>query len=480
MTNKLNEHREQDVDMFVPTSATFPGIPDWLNLNDALNKTDDLTITYFKFINADHNSELAYEIATDFETGKLPGGINAEVAHKWYAHAANIGSAYAAIRLFHIDGNPKHLKCALINVSSALDSMFSAEKVNSHLNVALFAATKLIELNSSDESDTHHIETILKNRRVSKLASSEIVKQLNRLQVTSSGVKSDTLSHTVIKHDITDDGDFKVGIYKSLMTKLPLAELNTSPELILETLNTEFPWFHHANKQVYKQLQARLHSGQPAFKLRPLLLAGPAGVGKTTWANRLAELVDVPSSVVMAAGSTDSMHLKGLARGWGSARPGALAQLIAVEKIANPMMVVDEIDKAATDNRNGSIWDVMLQLIEPSTSKCYLDECLQVPCDFSWVSWIATCNTLGRLPKPLLDRFTVVLIEKPSPEHAQTIINGAIRAYAKDLSVDQRMLPALDGDDIEMLTSLSPREINRVVRMMMEDRLTKNKNPAMH
>ena len=472
MTKNLND---QDGDVFVPKSLTFPGIPEWLN-----DRKNGRTITHIRFINADHNSELAHEIAADFEVGKLPGGVNAEVAHKWYAHAASIGSAFAAIRLFHIDGNPTHLKCALKNVSCELDALFSTEKINSYLNVALFAATQLVELNISDESDDHIIETILMNKRVSKFATTEIVQQLKRLQVMLSVGKSDALSHKVIKHAIIDDGDFKVGIYKNLMAKLPLAELNTSPELILETLNTEFPWFHHANMQVFKQLQARLHSGQPVFKLRPMLLAGAPGVGKTTWANRLAELVGVPSSVVMAAGSTDSMHLKGLARGWGSARPGALAQLIAVEKIANPMMIVDEIDKAATDNRNGSIWDVMLQLIEPSTSKSYLDECLQVPCDFSWVSWIATCNTLGGLPKPLLDRFTVVLIAKPEPEHAQTIINGAIRSYADDLEIDVRMLPQLDGDDYEILKTLSPREINRVIRMMIEDRLTVNKKQVMH
>jgi len=475
MTNNLNNQNDQDGNEFVPTSASYPGIPEWLN-----NRKGGRTITNIRFVHADHNAELANEIAADFETGKLQGGIDAELAKQWYAHAATIGSAFAAVRLFHIDGSPKHLQCALKNVTSALESMFSTEKINSHLNVAAFAATKLIELNLADESEAYTLETILNNRKVRKLASTETVQQLNRLQVALSGVKSDAISHKVIKHVISDDSDFKVGIYKNLMARLPLAGLNTSPALILETLEKEFPWFQNANNIVFKQLQTRLHSGQPVFKLRPLLLAGTSGVGKTTWANRLAELVGVPSSVVMAAGSSDSMHLKGLARGWGSARPGAIAQLIATEKVANPLMVVDEIDKAATDNRNGSIWDVMLQLIEPSTSKNYLDECLQVSCDFSWVSWIATCNTLGGLPKPLLDRFTVVLIEKPGTEHAQTIINSAIKAYAKDLSVDQRMLPALDGNDIEILTSMSPREINRVVRMIMEDRLTKNKIPAMH
>ena len=489
MSTKLNDNLGNDPDSlfaldilndeepYIPHSESFPGFPEWLDKAVKTNPREFLRLQD-KFISADLNPSSAYEIAVDFETGKMLGGMDAEQAFKWYSHAAALGSVEAAMRLYHMKGTPDFLKLALLNVNRGLDISTNSE-LNQHFNITAFTVSKLVELNLADENVSNLLIEIIKHRGFKK-ALPEIAKQVNQLHISLLGVTTDILCHTVIKHDISDDGDFKLGFYKNLMAKLPLHTLNTTPELILTSLTKEFPWFQNANNQVYKQLKVREQSSQPIFKLRPLLLAGPPGVGKTTWANRLAELVGVPTSIVMAAGSSDSMHLKGLARGWSSSRPGALAQLIAVEKIANPLMIVDEIDKASANNRNGSIWDVLLQLIEPSTSKNYLDECLQVPCDFSWVSWIATCNSLSVLPEPLLDRFTVVLITRPGHEHSQSIINSAICAYAKELGVDPRMLPMLGGDDIEMLLPLSPREINRVVHMMMEDQLTKNKCPAIH
>lgn len=369
-------------------------------------------------------------------------------------------------------------KNELFEASNKLETYLTLEEISSIYTQVTCIGYILLETNDLDECSVNCIKSVL-NHRKSRSVNPEILDQLKKLLIQYFSAPENLPGLVVVNKEITDDSDFKIGIYSNLRSRLPLTLVASNLELIITTLNQEFPWFHSANTEIYRQLYARLHSSTPAFKLRPLLLAGTPGIGKTSWVKRVAELCNVPFSTVMAAGSADSMYLKGTARGWSSARPGAIARLIATERVANPLVLVDEIDKAATDTRNGSILDVMLQLIEPATNKNYLDECLQVPCDFSWVSWIATCNKLGGLPKPLLDRFTVVLIEKPGPEHAQTIINGSIKAYAAELGIDERMLHKLDGEDIKILTSLSPREINRVVRMMLEDQLTV-KSPALH
>ena len=234
-------------------------------------------------------------------------------------------------------------------------------------------------------------------------------------------------------------------------------------------LDKEFPWFSSVNALVCRQLAASHFGSKPAFKVRPLLLAGAPGVGKTTWVKRLAELCEVPYRAIMAAGNNDVMYLRGTPRGWSSARPGAVLQTMATELVANPIFLVDELEKASPDSKNGRLWDVLLQLLEPSSAKIYLDECLQVPADLSWVSWIATANELGNIPKPLLDRFTIVVADTPGVEHFKTIVSGSITRYAKELGIDQKMLPQLTQDEFEVLgLCKSPREISRTVALMME------------
>ena len=341
-------------------------------------------------------------------------------------------------------------------------------------------ATTVINLaleNEPDEECFALVEDVLKANNFDKHPDFNLL-QL-KMQGNAGTNGKHPLSLQVIKQKIPEDGDFKPGIYKKLERNLPLIRL-PDPELVKSTLDKEFPWFSNINVIVYQQLLIQQFNVKPAFKLRPLLIAGDSGLGKTTWARRVAELCNVPFRAIMVGGSNDSMLLKGLARGWSSTRPSLVLQTIATESITNPIFMLDEIDKASPDARNGRIWDVLLGLLEPANSRNFFDECLSMPCDLSWVSWIATANEIGPLPKPLLERFHIVVVKVPGPEHFMTLVYGARKAFAAELGIDTRMLPDLTLLDIEVIKqNASPRKINQTTRFLIEKHMVSESQNAM-
>ena len=460
--------------------AECPDLPVWLEKADIHAremKTGlipvhllEILTHYRRADNQDFSS--AEKLAELYETGDLPCGACLEKAIEWHEYATEIGSVKSALRLAMLkswmtNNTSPHTtkKLAAKAIENALKDKYISE---TDINTAAKSA-QLLLLNKLDEVDLHWIDILLEHKKMTTHPDREIIsKNLHLLRCQRSN------SHLILKvasSKISDDGEFKAGIYKILEQPLPLICLPNADSL-KETLDQEFPWFRSVTEQIFRQLIVQQHSSMPAFKLRPLLLAGPPGTGKTTYVKRLAELSGVPFRSVMAGGASDSMYLRGTPRGWSTARPGAITQCIATEFVANPLFLVDELDKASPDSKNGRIWDVLLQLLEPATASNYLDECLQVPCDLSWVSWIATVNEIGALPRPLLERFTVVVVQPPGSEHFETLVTGVVNSFAKELGIDARMLPSLDNDNLDVLRRCNgPREISRTARMMIEKKL---------
>ena len=417
----------------------------------------------------------AEKLAVRYESGDVPSGPNMITAIEWHKYSVHLGSVASALRLaqlldwsVHEEGKPDSagVQMARRVLQIVLENTY---RERSEWHNAAAAALLLLSRNP-DETARGLIEDLLDEKKFADHPDFERIATALRQEKCKAG--EDPLSLKVAQSKIGEDGGFKLGIYKCLESPLPLVPLVADVEAIRNVLDQEYPWFKKINDQVYRQMVVGQHSVTPAFRIRPMLLAGLPGVGKTSWAKRLAELCKVPFRTVMAGGGADSMFLRGTPRGWSSARPGAVIQAMAIERVANPIFLVDELEKASSNSHNGRIWDVLLQLLEPASSKTYLDECLQVPCDLSWVSWIATANTLSGLPKPLLERFTVVLVEPPGEGHFMALVEGAIRAFANEMGIDQRMLPRLGTEDSEILRGCkSPREINRTVRMMLEHAL---------
>lgn len=246
--------------------------------------------------------------------------------------------------------------------------------------------------------------------------------------------------------------------------------VTTIPDLafLRDTLNREFPWLSATTEKIMRSLVPR-QAGLGWFKLHPMLLWGPPGAGKTSYIQRLAELSGTPWRLIPLAGENSSMVLKGNSRGWSTARPSAALEMIKEKATANPIIVLDELDKAGGSNQNGKVADVLVQLLETQTASQYYDSYLQSEADLSAVSWIATANEYRHLPAPLLSRFELVRVDMPRREHYKAIVEKTMASYARDCGIHPEMMPQLDGTLWQSLSRFftSPRAARRATETLL-------------
>jgi ATP-dependent Lon protease len=155
--------------------------------------------------------------------------------------------------------------------------------------------------------------------------------------------------------------------------------------------------------------------GRTVILLRPLLLIGDPGGGKSRFARRLGEVLGL-SVWRTDASRSDGAVFAGTDRRWYSAEPCHPFLAIGQARHANPMVLLDEIEKAGTRSDYGRLWDCILGFLEPETSVRYPDPALQVTIDLSQISYVATANSLDPLPSPVRDRFRVITFPKPTKE----------------------------------------------------------------
>ena len=198
---------------------------------------------------------------------------------------------------------------------------------------------------------------------------------------------------------------------------------------IAAALHDRAPWMEGASCLVMKELRRRTAQGPGLAGAPPMILSGPPGIGKSAWARHLAELHGVPViQIDLGAAQSGAFSLVGVERGWGSAGMGMLTQTILTERIANPVVIIDEIGLARetiTTAGGGTLPGLipaLMSLIEPVTAQNWTDPFLRVNFDMSRVTWVMTTNAHGHLPQPLLDRCQVVDCRKPTPaEYAATL-----------------------------------------------------------
>jgi ATP-dependent Lon protease len=224
-------------------------------------------------------------------------------------------------------------------------------------------------------------------------------------------------------------------------------------------LYDELPNFHAVLDDLKRQL-ALCHDSSDALEITPMLLLGPPGVGKTHFAREVAQLLGTGLGFISMSSLTAGWVLSGASSQWKGARPGKVFETLVDGQYANPVMVVDEIDKARGEHAYDPL-GALYSLLEHDTAQAFTDEFAEVAIDASQVIWVATANDERAIPEPILNRMNVFEVLMPDRDAARTIARRLYDAIRSAHDWGRRFAPVPSDEVLDRVGGLAPREMRR-------------------
>lgn len=258
------------------------------------------------------------------------------------------------------------------------------------------------------------------------------------------------------------------GEYQPMAGKaMPLIH-GTDVQAARAELDREFPWLKDVTSFLLQDLV-----GARFTRLRPTLLLGNPGGGKTRFARRIAEVLGLHVTVYSAAGVADAAF-GGTSRQWSTGRACVPLQAIQRAGHANPAIIIDEVEKGGTRAENGKLVDCLISALEPESARRFLDPYLEAPVDLSAVNYLATANRLDGLPAALLDRLRIVRVGSPRAQDLPVVAASIVAEIRAERGVAEEWMPDLEPDELDLLSQHwrggSLRGLRRMVETVVSGR----------
>ena len=228
---------------------------------------------------------------------------------------------------------------------------------------------------------------------------------------------------------------------------------------VMEHLYDELPNFTEVLDDIRRQL-ALCEDSRDSLEITPLLLLGPPGIGKTHFARELSVLLGTGMGFLSMSSMTAGWVLSGASSQWKGARPGKVFETLVEGQYANPVMVVDEIDKAGGEHAYDPL-GALYSLLEHDTAGSFTDEFAEVPIDASQVIWVATANDGRAIPDPILNRMNVYEVQAPDRDAARRIAAKLYRGIRAEHGWGERFDTEPPSDVLDAMSERAPRDMRR-------------------